>query len=128
VSVNATAGNHMVFISGTGDTVNLAGGTETITDTGRTNTYVIPPAGKGYDTFTSNVLTTGDTLDLRTTLAATNWNGSASTLSKYLSVTSSGGAAVLSIAPTSGGTATGIATIDGASGTTLSSLLAHALT
>jgi hypothetical protein len=128
VSVNATAGNHMVFISGTGDTVNLTGGTETITDTGSANTYVIPPAGKGYDTFTSNVFTSGDTLDLRTALAATNWNGSASALPNYLSVTSSGSAAVLSIASASGGTATGIATIDGASGTTLSNLLAHALT
>jgi hypothetical protein len=128
VSVNATSGNHMVFISGTGDTVSLSGGTDTVTDTGSSNTYVLPAAGKGYDTFTNNVLTSTDNLDLRTALAATNWNGSATTLSTYLTVTNSSHGAVLSIAPTSGGTATGIATIDGATGTTLSGLLAHALT
>jgi hypothetical protein len=74
------------------------------------------------------VLTSSDNLDLRTALAATNWNGSAATLSAYLTVTNSSQGAVLSIAPTSGGKATGIATIDGATGTTLSGLLAHALT
>jgi hypothetical protein len=89
---------------------------------------VIPAAGKGNDTFTTSVLTIGDTLDLRTALAATNWTGSASTLSNYLSVTNGTQATVLSIAPTAGGTAAAIATIDGASGTILSSLLAHALT
>ena len=89
VSVSATSGNHTLFISGSGDTVNLSGGTDTITDTGGGNTYVIPAAGNGYDTFTSNALTAGDTLDLRTALAATTWNGSAATLPKYLSVTNS---------------------------------------
>jgi hypothetical protein len=128
VSVNVAAGTHILFITGSSDTVNLAAGTNTITDTGKTNTYVLPAAGGGSDTFTSNVLTAGDTLDLRTALAATNWTGSASTLSNYLSVTSTSKAAVLSIAATSGGKATAIATIDGASGTSLTSLLTHAIT
>jgi hypothetical protein len=117
-----------VFISGTGNTVKLTGGKETITDTGNHNTYVIPAAGKGYDAFTSNVLASNDTLDLRTALAATNWTGSASTLSRYLTVTNTTQGTVLSIASTSGGSVTGIATINGASGTTLASLLTHALT
>jgi hypothetical protein len=128
VSITATSGNHMVFIGGMGDTVNLSGGTNTITDTGAGNTYVIPAAGKGYDSFTTNVLMSKDTLDLRTALAATNWNGSVATLSKYLTVTNTTQGAVLSIAATSGGTATGIATIGGASATTLSSMLVHAIT
>jgi hypothetical protein len=128
VSINASSGNHMVFISGTGDTVSLSGGTNTITDTGSGNTYVIPASGKGYDTFSTNVLANGDTLDLRTALAATNWTGSASTLSKYLSVTNATQGIVLSIAPTSGGTAAAIATIDPPSNTTLASLLTHTLT
>jgi hypothetical protein len=128
VSINATSGNHMVLISGSGDSVNLSGGTDTITDTGGGNTYVIPAAGKGYDIFTSNVLTAGDTLDLRAALAATTWNGSASTLANYLEVTNPSQGTVLSISPTSGGTGVARATIEGASGTTLSSLLGHALT
>jgi hypothetical protein len=128
VSINATSGNHIVFIKGSGDTINLSGGTNTITDTGGGNTYVIPAAGKGYDTFSSNVLTSGDTLDLRAALAATNWNGSASSLPNYLAVTNASQGVVLSVAPTSGGMGVAIATINGATGTTLSSLLAHALT
>jgi hypothetical protein len=129
ISIVATSGNHMVFISGSGDTVNLSGGTDTITDTGSGNTYVIPAAGKGYDTFASNVLSiTGDKLDLRTALAATNWNHTASTLANYLSVTNPSQGAVLSIAPTSGGAGVAIATINGATGPTLTGLLAHSLT
>ena len=53
-------------------------------------TYVIPAAGNGVEAFTSNILAMGDTLNLTTALAATNWNGSASTLSNYLKVTELG--------------------------------------
>jgi hypothetical protein len=128
VSVTATAGDHMAFISGSGDTVNLSGGTDTITDTGSANTYVLPAAGKGYDAFTSNILTGTDKLDLRTALAATNWNGATSTLSKYLSVTDSSQGAVVSVAPTSGGVGAAIASISGATTANLTTLLAHAVT
>jgi hypothetical protein len=118
----------MVFISGTGDRVNLAGGTNTISDTGKSNTYVIPAAGKGYDNFASNILNIGDTLDLRTALAATNWTGTTTTLAKYLSVVDNSQGAVLSIAPTSGGAGVAIATINGATTATLTTLLAHSIT
>ena len=111
-----------------GDIVNLSGGANTITDSGSGNTYILPAAGNGTDTFSSNILTTGDTLDLKTALAATDWNGSAATLANYLTVTDSASAATLSISATSGGSATVIATINGASTVTLSSLLAHAIT
>jgi hypothetical protein len=74
------------------------------------------------------VLATTDKLDLRTALAATNWNHSASTLPNYLKVTNPSQGAVLSIAPTSGGAGVAIATINGATGTTLASLLTHSLT
>jgi endoglucanase len=127
ISVVATSGDHMVFISGSGDTLKLSGGTNTITDTGRGNTYVIPAAGNGHDTFTSNILTTGATLELRTALGATNWNGSAATLSKYLNVTDTIQGAVLSISHTSGGTGVAIATIDGATTANLATVLAHSL-
>ncbi|WP_428488741.1 hypothetical protein [Rhodopila sp.] len=128
VSIIATSGNHMVFISGSGDTVNLSGATNTITDTGSGNTYILPTAAKGSDIFAKNVLTDGDTLDLRSALAATTWNGSASTLTNYLTVTNPSQGTVLSIASTSGGPSVAVATINGATGTTLTSLLAHALT
>jgi hypothetical protein len=118
----------MIFIGGSGDTVNLSGGTNTIADTGGGNTYIIPAAASGSDIFAVSVLTDGDTLDLRSALAATTWDGSASTLANYLTVTNPSQGTVLSIAPTSGGTGVAVATINGATGTTLSSLLAHALT
>jgi hypothetical protein len=128
VSVVAAAGSHMLFLSGSGNIVNMSGGTETITDTGKGNTYILPAAGKGTNAFTSNILTTGDTLDLKPALAATNWDGTASTLSKYLTVTDSAQGATLSIAATSGGTGVAIASINGATTATLTSLLAHSIT
>ncbi|MEA2787705.1 MAG: hypothetical protein QOG73_111, partial [Acetobacteraceae bacterium] len=69
-----------------------------------------------------------DTLDLKPALAATDWNGAASTLSKYLTVTDSAQGATLSIAATSGGTGVAIASINGATTATLASLLAHSIT
>jgi hypothetical protein len=128
ISVVATSGNHMLFISGTGDHVNLSGGTDTIADTGSGNTYVIPIAGQGSDMFTSNILLEGDTLDLRTALAATNWNGERSTLKGYLTLVASAKGAVLSIRPTSGAVGVAVATIDGVITTHLRTLLVDALT
>jgi hypothetical protein len=132
VTVIATAGGHMVFVTGTGDTVSLTGGKDTITDSRGGNAFVLPAAGKGYDIFTgtsdSNILTLNDTLDLRPALAATNWNGAAATLAKYLTVTDTAQGAVLSVAPTSGGAGVAVATIGGATHAALPDLLAHALT
>ena len=128
VLVNATAGNHAMFISGSSNTINLSGGTETITDLGGTNTYVIPASGKGYEAFTTDVLNLNDVLDLRPALKATNWTGTSSTLSKYLSVADSSQGATLSISATSGGAKTAIALIGGATTTNLSTLLTHAIT
>ena len=77
----------MLFLSGSGDIVNLTGGTNTITDTGEGNTYIIPAAGKGIDTFTSNILNNGDTLDLKPRTGGDQLEWVATTLAKYLSVT-----------------------------------------
>ena len=126
VTVTATAGNHMVFISGQDDTVSLSGGNNSITDTGGGNTFVIPAAGDGYDTFMNNILTNGDTLDLSTVLAATQWDGADSTLSKFLDVTNTPQAMVLQVAP--GGAGMAMLTINGAQGSNLAGLLAHAIT
>lgn len=128
ISVVATAGTHMVFIRGSGDVISLTGGANTITDTGAGNTYLLPAAGKGTDTFTSNVFNSADTLDLKTALAATTWNGSATTLANYVKVTDTAQGATIAIAPTGSGAATTIATINGATTLNLSGLLAHAIT
>ena len=127
VSIVATAGNHMVFVTGTGNALSLSGGVETVNDTGGANTYTLPASGHGRTLFTSDILTIGDTLDLRTVLAATNWNGMVATLPDYLTVVSSAHGAHLSVAATSYGTGVTIATIQGATDTTLNSLLAHSI-
>jgi len=118
----------MVFVTGSGDLLSLTGGAETIADSGSGNTYIIPIAGKGADTFTGNILTQGDTLDFKSALAATNWNGAAATLPNYLTVSSTAAGAVVSLAAASGGAGTAIATIAGATGLTYSTLLAHSIT
>ena len=128
VSFAATTDAHMVFVTGSGDTMNPSGETNTVTDTGRGNTYVLPAAGQGKDRFTSDVLASGDTLDLRTALSATDWNGAADTLPAYLAMTDTTHGAKLSIAATAYGTGTTIASIHGATGTTLTDLLSHAIT
>jgi hypothetical protein len=128
VSFAATTDAHMVFVTGSGDTMNPSGGTNTVTDTGGGNTYVLPAAGQGKDRFTSDVLASGDTLDLRTALSATDWNGAADTLPAYLAMTDTTHGAKLSIAATAYGTGTTIASIHGATGTTLTDLLSHAIT
>ncbi len=126
--MQSASGNNLLFISGSGDIVNLSGGANTITDTGQGNTYILPAGGNGTDTFTSDITAAGGTLDLTAALAATDWNGSASTLANYVTVADSASGAVLSVAPTSGATGVGIATIDGATTATLSSLLPHLIT
>ena len=128
VSVQATSGDNLLFISGSGDIVTLSGGADTITDTGQGNTYILPAAGNGSDTFTSDITAAGGTLDLTAALAATDWNGSASTLSDYVTLANSSAGAVLAVAPTSGGTGVAIATLEGAATATLSSLLPHLIT
>jgi len=127
VSVVATSGNHMVFIHASGDRVMLSGGNDKVTDTGSGNTYVIPAAGKGYDTFTSDILK-NDTLDFTSALQATSWNGTAGALTGYLHLSTASGNAVISISSSVGGTATAVATIRGGGSETFTSLLAHSIT
>ena len=82
-----TSGDHLLFLSSSGSIVSLTGGADTITDSGGQNTFILPAAGNVTNTFTGNVLALGDTLDLKPALAATNWNGSTSTLANYLALT-----------------------------------------
>jgi beta-glucanase (GH16 family) len=127
VSVVATSGVHMVFISGSGDIVSLTGGTNTITDTGHGNTYIIPIAGQGRDVFTGDILKINDTLDLSPALAGTSWNGASSTLSAYVHVSNSGSNAVISISAAANSAATNVVTLQGGSGETLTSIIAHSI-
>jgi hypothetical protein len=119
VSAAATSGTSMGL---------LKGSVAAASPSNSGQTYVLPAAGHGAELFTSNILAIGDRLDLTTALAANSWNGLASTLPNYLTVTDSAQAATLSISATSGGRRAAIATIDGANTASLSSLLASSIT
>lgn len=165
-TIDATAGNHSIFIGGTGDTISATGGTETvmaflggnaittgagndtiriagsgnvvnagagsnqIDDSGSDNTIVLPQAGQGDDAIYGYVLQNQDTLDLRSLLAATDWNGSAATIGKFLQTGAPGGVnTVISVTPTgmAGAASHAVATLYGSGPVSLSTLLAHSL-
>ena len=163
--INATAGDHMIFINGTGNTLTATGGTETVTaaqggntittgagndsisfggsnnvidagagnntltDTGTNNTIVLPGAGHGSDTIAGPVLTNGDTFDLRTLLAQTQWGGDLTSIGSYLHVGSSSAGAVISVTPSGvAGGSYDVATLTGSAAPTLAGLLQHAIT
>jgi hypothetical protein len=89
---------------------------------------VLPAAGGGLVSFPGDILNAGGALDLTNALAATDWNGTASTLPDYVTVTDTSAGAVISLATTAGGPGTAIATIPGATDLNLDTLLAHAVT
>lgn len=124
----ATSGGNQQFITGNNQTVDVSSGNTTVTDSGSGNTYLLPAAGNGAVEFTSDILNSGDTLNLTAALAATDWNGSTSTLSSYVTVSDTSQAATVSVSSTAGGQGTTIATIDGATGLDLNSLLSSAIT
>ena len=129
-TINAASGNHLFFISGHADSFNLAGGVETITDSGTGgNTFKLPAAGSGSAVFNAAVLTDADVFDLTAALKGTSWTGSASTLSSYLHSAEVSGNAELLVSATATTKATGtlLATFD-SSNATLTTMLAHAIT
>ena len=124
ISTFATSGASMSLIGGATGSADPGSGTG---DDG-SKVYVLLDAGNGSLNFTSDVLDNGGILDLRNALAATDWNGAASTLPDYLTVTNTSAGAVVSIASTSGRAGTGIATIPDATDLNLDALLAHSIT
>jgi hypothetical protein len=129
-TINASGGNHIFFISGHGDTFNLGGGVETITDSGSGgNIFNLPATGSGSAVFNAAVLTDGDVFGLKAALAATQWTGTSNTLGSFLHTLQSGANTQLlvSAAPTSAATGTLLATFN-SSNLSLSTILAHSLT
>ena len=123
--ITTGAGNDTITLGGAGSTVNAGGGSNTIVGGTGMDHFVLPKAGQGFDAITGFTETNGDVLNLRAALAATKWNGQASTLANYLKVTDSGGSATLSIAPTGSGAATAITTLVSSGNLGLSGLISH---
>ena len=124
---SALSGDTAFFIDGSNNTIDLSGGSSTLTDNGGSNTFILPAASTGSATFINDILSLGDTINLQTALANTGWGGSAYDLSNYLSVTDTSSGATLSIASTSGGSFAPIATIAGETSLDLGRLLSQAI-
>ena len=127
-SITATGGNDTIQIAGSGNVVKASGGNVTIDDGGSGNTIVLPGAASGNDDIFGYVLQNGDTLDLRSALASTTWNGSQDMLGNYLSVSTSNNNAVISLSTTGSGTGSAIAILQNAGQVSLAALLPHAIT
>ena len=127
-AITATGGNDTIRISGSGNVVTASGGSATINDSGTGNTIVLPGTGGGTDDIYGYVLTNGDTLDLRSALAGTNWNGTEGTLGEYLSVSTHNNSAAISLSPNGSASGSVIATLQGSGPVTMATLLQHAIT
>ncbi|HEY1931240.1 MAG TPA: type I secretion C-terminal target domain-containing protein [Acetobacteraceae bacterium] len=130
-TITTGTSNDEISIAGSGNVVNAGGGWNTINDSGSGNTIVIPQAGQGTDAIYGYVLQDNDTLDMRSLLAATQWNGNAATLSDFVQVSAPDGAdAVISVDPSgkAGGASYHVATLYGAGPVSVATVLSHSLT
>jgi Ca2+-binding RTX toxin-like protein len=136
--VTAFGGNNMLAglggddtftFSGSNNTVYVGIGKDTVRDSGTNNLIVFAKPGEGVTDIYGYVLKNGDTLDMRTTLAATSWTKDPAKLADYLKVTMSGANAVVSIDAdgTGAGAAQTLAILHASGNVTMSSLLAHSL-
>ena len=128
--ISAGSGDHLFLISGNACTFNFSGGTETVRDSGRGgNTFTLPPAGLGSAIFNAATMTNGDSFNLRAALAATQWDGSASTLQSYLHISLTNGNTELwvSLTPAVHSAEMLLATFEGQK-FGLSAILSHAIT
>ncbi len=120
------ANDHITF-AGSNNTINAGSGINTLTDEGTNNTITMPGIGQSTDNIYGNVLTNGDTLDFRSALLGTSWDGVASDVGNYLHVTQNGGNAIVSLSKTAGASGFTVADLNGAGTVSLSTLLAHSL-
>ncbi len=107
--VQPGTGTHTLYLSGAGDTI------------------TVPAAGQGFLDIFGPALTNGNQLDFRQALSAAGWPGSTATLSQFMQVGTTSGAALVSITPKGAAAPTAVVRLEGQSGLTLSGLVAHAL-
>jgi len=93
-TIYVSASDGIVFINGSGNTINTFGGT-TFNETGSGNTYVLPAVGAGASKFLFNPIDDDDTFNLHAVLTQAGWNGVISDLGQYLKISCSHGIASL---------------------------------
>jgi hypothetical protein len=129
-TITTGAGNDTIHIAGSGNVVNAGAGINQIGDSGSNNRIVLPLAGQGFDDINSPVLLHNDTLDLRSMLAATAWNGNLAKIGNYVQVASPNQVdATITVDPSgiAGGASYAVATLHGSGPVSLSELLSVSL-
>jgi beta-glucanase (GH16 family) len=128
-SLTDSSGNHLIFITGSDNTLSLSGGTDTVIDSGAGgNTINLPAAGNGSVGFNWESIAAGDVFNLKTALAATSWDGSASDVGSFLHTTQSNGSTQLLVTSSATSQATGTLLASWNADYSLAQILAHAVT
>jgi len=122
-------GNDTISFSGTGNVIYTGDDNDVLNSSGTNSRIVFGKAGEGVTDIYGYVLKNGDTLDLRTTLDNTSWDGDTNKLANFIKISTVNNDAVISINATgvAGATAHKLAVLHDAGTVSLSTLLAHSL-
>jgi hypothetical protein len=128
-TLKAGSGTETINFAGPNNVVYVGSGHDTLNDGGSKSTIVFGKAGSGTADIFGAVLTNGDLLDFRTTLASTSWNHDPAKLGNYLKVGASGNDAVISVDPSglAGGATQQLAVLHNSGPLTVAGLLAHSI-
>ncbi len=126
--ITTGTGNDTITFAGSLNVINAGSGSNYLIDDGGGNTIALPAPGAGTDTIYGNVMTNGDTFDLRSALAATNWNKAANTLGEYLHLSQQRGVETLSISTKANGNSSTVATFQNTGSFSLTTFLSHSIT
>jgi hypothetical protein len=124
-SITTGAGNDTIRIAGSGNVIDAGSGSNRIEDSGSANTLVMP--GKGRDDVYGYVLQQRDTIDFRSALKGTAWNGQQSTLGNFLHVGMNGNDAIITVSATADGAAVGTMDLHDSGPLSMAGLLAQSL-
>jgi Ca2+-binding RTX toxin-like protein len=122
-------GNDTIYFGGSGNVVYTGDDNDVLNSSGTNSRIVFGKAGEGVTDIYGYVLKNGDTLDLRTTLENTSWNGDTTKLANFIKISTVSNDAVISINTTgvAGATTHKLAVLHDAGTVSLSTLLAHSL-
>ena len=128
--ITAGSGSAVITFIGERNTIDLTHGTNTLMAQGAHATIVLGAPDLTPAQVFGNVVAADDSFDLRTTLAATNWDGHQSTLASYLSVSNLDNRSTIAIDADGAGSrpAVNVAILNDVAGLTYGGLLAHAIT
>ena len=127
-SLTSGSGTDQIRFAGSGNSVVVGKGSTTLYDSGSANTIRLAAAGTQETQIYGAVTSNGDMFDLRALLASTAWSGNTALLGEFLSFTSSGSDAILSVTPTglAGGATYAVADLHASGPIALSAFLSNA--